>query len=193
MYQKVSHTCLSNGKNLVIRPATINDAAALRLAEIAITNAGIGVVQGVDDIPSSDEEYGEQLKKLLEVENAEHNICFAVSEYEGAVIGFAQLERSKPQLTRHIATVSIGVHPLRQGIGIGRALMNYLLDWAKHSDNPKITRVELNVLADNSRARHLYESLGFELEGIRKRFVRNNKGQYFDDCIMALLLDETSV
>lgn len=177
----------------MIRPATINDAAMLRLTEIAIINAGIGVVQGLEDIPSTDEEYGEHLKKLLEAENAEHNIYFAVSEYEGEIAGLAQIERFKPLRTRHIASVSIGVHPLRQGIGIGRALMKYLLDWAKHSDNPKITRVELNVLADNSRARHLYESLGFELEGIRKRFILDHEGQYCDDCLMALLLDKTSV
>lgn len=192
MFQKISHKYLANEKNLVIRPATINDSAVLRLTELAIINAGIGVVQGLEDVPSTDDEYGEHLKKVLEAENAEHNICVAVSEYEGEVTGFAQIERFKPQLTRHIATVSIGVHPLRQGFGIGRALMNYLLDWAKHTDKPKITRIELSVLADNTKARNLYESLGFEVEGIRKRFVLNSEDQYYDDCLMALLLDGTS-
>lgn len=192
MFQKVNHKYLANGKNLVIRPATINDSAVLRLTELAIINAGIGVVQGLEDIPSTDEEYGEHLKKLLEAENAEHNLCFAVSEYEGEVAGFAQIERFTPKRIRHVATFSIGVHPSRQGIGIGRALMNYLLDWARHTDKPQITRIELGVLADNTRARHLYESLGFEVEGIRKCFVLNSEGQYCDDCLMALLLDKTS-
>ncbi|WP_019503204.1 GNAT family N-acetyltransferase [Pleurocapsa sp. PCC 7319] len=187
---RVRHKYLSDGSSLIIRPVTIEDAAILRYTELAIINAGVGVVQGIEDIPNSDEEYSERLKEILEAEDAERNICFAVSEYEGEVVGYCQIERLIPKYVRHVASISIGVHPLKQGIGIGRALMEYLLDWAKHTENPQIVRVELGVQIDNLRARHLYDSLGFEIEGIRKCFVRNQEGKYVDDCLMALFLEE---
>jgi putative acetyltransferase len=44
------------------------------------------------------------------------------------------------------------------------------------------------VLAENTRAVALYESLGFAREGVRARFVRHPDGRYEDDLIMTLAL-----
>ena len=61
-------------------------------------------------------------------------------------------------------------------------LMETLLDLA---DNwLMLVRVELEVYADNERAIHLYEKLGFEQEGLlRMTTVRN--GRYVDEYKMA--------
>jgi RimJ/RimL family protein N-acetyltransferase len=49
-----------------------------------------------------------------------------------------------------------------------------------------IERVELHVFSDNVRARHLYESVGFIVEGIHPRRVKID-GTYRDDIAMALM------
>ncbi len=78
--------------------------------------------------------------------------------------------------------VGLYVHTDYQNQGVGTALMKVLLDLA---DNwLMLVRVELEVFADNERAIHLYEKLGFEKEGLlRMTTVRD--GRYVDDCKMA--------
>ena len=54
------------------------------------------------------------------------------------------------------------------GVGIGRALIESLLDI---TDNGlMLKRVELSVFTDNERAVRLYESLGFVIEETKKYF-----------------------
>lgn len=47
------------------------------------------------------------------------------SEHEGAIAGVPQVERFPSQGIHHVATLSIGAHPSRHGMGIGRAPMNF--------------------------------------------------------------------
>ena len=74
------------------------------------------------------------------------------------------------------------VHRDFQNQGIGRAMLEKVLDLA---DNwLMLVRLELTVFADNERAVHLYESLGFEREGIRRKAAVRN-GVYMDEIAMA--------
>ncbi|WP_224392172.1 ribosomal protein S18-alanine N-acetyltransferase [Pseudonocardia sp. ICBG1293] len=63
---------------------------------------------------------------------------------------------------------TIGVDPAWQGHGIGRALLDGLLAVA---DELRAT-VFLEVRTDNEPARTLYESTGFTVVGVRKRYYR---------------------
>jgi RimJ/RimL family protein N-acetyltransferase len=69
--------------------------------------------------------------------------------------------------------------------GIGRKMMEYLLDWAKN--NKEIKRIELLVFETNENAIELYTKMGFEIEG-RKRKAVYKDGQYIDELVMGLLL-----
>ncbi|MDN5932220.1 MAG: ribosomal protein S18-alanine N-acetyltransferase [Pseudonocardia sp.] len=63
---------------------------------------------------------------------------------------------------------TIGVDPAYQGRGIGRTLLRELLAVA---DQESAT-VFLEVRTDNEPARALYESEGFAVVGLRKRYYR---------------------
>ncbi|MHA6785304.1 ribosomal protein S18-alanine N-acetyltransferase [Pseudonocardia saturnea] len=63
---------------------------------------------------------------------------------------------------------TIGVEPGHQGRGIGRTLLRELLAVA---DQESAT-VFLEVRTDNEPARTLYESEGFTVVGLRKRYYR---------------------
>ena len=98
------------------------------------------------------------------------------------VIGSISLKVNANPRTRHAAGIGLMVRRDFQNQGIGRAMLEKVLDLA---DNwLMLVRLELTVFADNERAVHLYESLGFEREGIRRKAAVRN-GVYMDEIAMA--------
>lgn len=101
---------------------------------------------------------------------------------DGTVIGAAGLHLEGNPRMRHVGSVGLFVHTDYQNAGVGTALLKTLLDLA---DNwLMLVRVELTVFADNERAIHLYEKLGFEKEGL-KRMTTVRDGKYADEYMMA--------
>ena len=86
----------------------------------------------------------------------------------------------------HCGVLGIGVHPQYRGKGIGQRLLTEAL-W-RRARQGGLEKVELEVYASNRSAKALYEKLGFEVEGIRKR-ARKLDGAYEDVILMGLLLD----
>jgi ribosomal protein S18 acetylase RimI-like enzyme len=104
---------------------------------------------------------------------------------DGKVVGWCDvLPKDRPAF-RHAGVLGIGVIEDRRGRGIGKALMDATLRAARAGG---LTRVELTVRADNGRAKKLYESFGFEVEGLSRRHFRIH-GEYTDSYMMSLLLD----
>lgn len=56
-------------------------------------------------------------------------------------------------------------------------------------DTLNLNSVQLGVNADNKRAVHAYENVGFVHEGCRRQFIYRN-GQYSDMIVMSLLREE---
>lgn len=101
------------------------------------------------------------------------------------VIGLVTAEGKQRRAIKHRASIGITIAQAWRGQGIGRALMRQVIKWAK--DTEGITRLELEVLARNEVAVHLYERLGFEREGIVRRAIFRD-GAYLDEYVMGLLL-----
>lgn len=98
------------------------------------------------------------------------------------VIGSVSLKVFANPRTRHAAGIGIMVHKDYQNRGIGRALLQEAVNLA---DNwLMLIRLELTVFTDNERAIHLYESMGFQREGIRRKAAVRN-GSYMDELAMA--------
>ncbi|MGE5553527.1 MAG: GNAT family N-acetyltransferase [Betaproteobacteria bacterium] len=104
-----------------------------------------------------------------------------IVEVEGRVAGVGGLHVQTGK-RRHLGVVGLAIHDDFQNQGLGRVLLRTLLDIADNYLN--LRRVELETWADNARAIHLYESLGFELEG-RKRQAVFRRGEYCDVLLMA--------
>ncbi len=104
--------------------------------------------------------------------------------FDSLVIGCASLA-IRPQLReRHRADFGIMVHRDYQRKGVGKALMEKLIDLA---DNwLLIKRIDLTVLADNHGAIALYKRMGFEIEATLRCAVVKH-GRYADELLMARL------
>ncbi len=97
--------------------------------------------------------------------DAAHN-KYVAARVGDRLVGYAGIARlgRRPPFEYEIHT--IGVDPAYQGLGIGRRLLESLLDFAGEGV------VYLEVRTDNAAAIALYESTGFETMGIRKRYYR---------------------
>lgn len=114
----------------------------------------------------------------------ENSVCFLACQ-EDAVVGEINCKGFNRLPLKHVTVLSMSVDIDYRGKGIGTRLMQVALKWAV--DNPLIKRIELYTFANNKTAHSLYRKFGFEVEGIRKQFVRIDD-EYIDDIIMAKLL-----
>ncbi len=113
------------------------------------------------------------------------NSLFLIARADGRIVGALNCRGGRGKALRHTATLGVSVHKDWRDSGIGTALMEMAIEWARNTNIVK--RIELTVYARNERAIHLYEKLGFQLEGCRRKAVCHN-GEHIDDLIMALLL-----
>lgn len=185
---------LKDGQRARLRPVTVADARAVCALDRALVEAGVGMVLTEDDLPEGPAAELEEVKARLERHQGAKG-AWLLAEGEGGdppVLAQAGISRLGPGLLRHVAVLDVGVHPSAQGLGLGRALMERAIHWATAGAGatpPAVSRLELYVRADNPRARRLYASLGFEVEGVRRGFVRTPEGAFVDDLVMARLLE----
>jgi ribosomal protein S18 acetylase RimI-like enzyme len=109
-----------------------------------------------------------------------------VAVVDGELAGYVRLGKaSRFRSSDHVLTVNgIAVDPGRQGRGVGRALIDGAIAEARRRGARRLT---LRVFSPNERARRLYESAGFVVEGVlREEFFLD--GRYVDDVFMALVL-----
>ncbi len=153
---------LGGDQGLRIRAARAGDlpvllALASRLAEFPVPPWRTG--------PQVIEAERATLTRALEAASPDAPLLLA-EDAAGQPLGFIYLETQADYFTaRPHAHVSIlAVAAAAEGRGVGRALLAAADDWARRRDHPFIT---LNVFAQNTRARAVYERLGYGPETIR--------------------------
>jgi ribosomal protein S18 acetylase RimI-like enzyme len=102
------------------------------------------------------------------------------------VVGWCDVLPAWPAALQHRGGLGMGVLAAYRGRGIGQRLMAATL---AHARSKGLTRVELEVRADNASAIRLYERMGFAHEG-RKRNGNRLDGMYFDSLTMGLVWTE---
>lgn len=99
----------------------------------------------------------------------ERNACarYIVAEENGEILGYAGAWLVLDE--GHITNVAVSQH--RRGEGLGRGLMQALMQYAS---NMGVEYMTLEVRKSNLTAQKLYRSLGFIELGVRKRYYENN-------------------
>lgn len=119
------------------------------------------------------------------MEKIEPGTCRLVAVHEGVIVGSAGLHMAAASMRRsHARMLGIGIAPQWQGKGLGKRMMQRLIDWA---DNwTSVLRIELVVHADNDHAMALYRGMGFVVEGRHRAYAVKN-GELVDAFFMARL------
>jgi putative acetyltransferase len=100
------------------------------------------------------------------------------------IVASASLKFNAQEVFKHKAEFAITVHDDYQNIGVGTALLNHLISIARKKN---LKKVFLTVNDGNTKALHVYEKAGFQIEGtLRKEICLN--GKYLDEYRMALFL-----
>ena len=80
---------------------------------------------------------------------------------DGTIIGTANVYANRPGPGSHVASASFMVDPAHAGQGAGRALGQYVIDWARAGG---FRAIQFNAVVEtNERAIGLWRSLGFEV------------------------------
>lgn len=94
------------------------------------------------------------------------SVVFVAEDEAGAQLGFVHVRPETDYYLRaecgHVADVVVA--PEARGQGAGRALMEAAERWARERGYSMLT---LNVFVENTGARAVYESLGFNAETVR--------------------------
>lgn len=144
-------------EGLVLRSAQASD-----LADIAVLMNLPGVRYGTLGLPfQSDKAVADHLAKPIVGASI-------VAVLDEQIVAHAELVR---QLGRrsHVGSVALAVHDAWQGQGIGRCMMNALIDTADRWLG--LRRLELQVFSDNLAAIALYRKLGFVEEGCLRAYA----------------------
>jgi RimJ/RimL family protein N-acetyltransferase len=83
-------------------------------------------------------------------------------DVEGKLVAGADFRRGCRPKSAHVASLGISVRKEFRGLGLGKAMMEVGLEWAREHG---IQKVRLGVFATNERAISLYRTLGFKEEG----------------------------
>ncbi|HBS29022.1 MAG TPA: GNAT family N-acetyltransferase [Phycisphaerales bacterium] len=169
---------------ITIRPMRARDAAAKRDYLGALIEARAGLIRTPEEFQDSTAAVLKRFRQTMRSGGNNGPALQLLAERDQAVLGDIMIRRYDLRRLRHIGHIGIGVHPRAQGVGLGRALMQAGIDWARSTGD--IRRLDLAVLETNTRAIALYESLGFVREGLRRGYVRDEDGRETDDLIMAL-------
>jgi RimJ/RimL family protein N-acetyltransferase len=154
----------------VVRPAQAGDARAMAelMAAVAAERDGIATEPPVD----IDE------RAALFARSAATSV---VAVAGGQIIGMLHVEAS-----RHgFGELGMLVHRDWRGRGVGSALVQAAIDWARGHGLHKLC---LEVFAQNAAAIALYRNCGFIEEGRRARQYRRASGELWDTIMMGLLL-----
>ena len=115
----------------------------------------------------------------------EHFVIFGAYA-ESTLVGTVGCARGSRASVRHRCTLwGVYVRPDSRGQGVARALLEHAIAFAKEQMAAEV--VELGVNVENTGARALYESLGFDVYGIQHDAFRVD-GEACHEALLALHL-----
>ena len=107
-----------------------------------------------------------------------------VAEAPDGIVGRLSIARDPHPASTHVADLGLMVAKSHRRRGIGRALLEQAVEWARQSG---VVKLELHVFPHNQPAVELYEHFGFEREGYRRLHYRRG-GELVDTILMAYLV-----
>jgi putative acetyltransferase len=100
------------------------------------------------------------------------------------IVGHLTVAREDGSVNRHVASLGIAVGESWRGRGVGSALMQEAIRWARQMG---VEKLALSVYPDNAAAREMYRRFGFVEEGCLTGHSKKAIG-YRDEILMGLWL-----
>ena len=170
---------LKDGRNALIRSPGDEDIQGM----LDYLYISAGETEFILRYPEECSKYtAEGEKKLFDRINASDNEAMLVCLVDGKVAGNCQITWSKGMKTRHRAAVAIALLKEYWNQGIGSRMVQELSRIAEENHN--IVQMELDFVEGNTRARALYEKMGFRITGVRPNAIRLKDGTLLNEYTM---------
>lgn len=114
------------------------------------------------------------------------NLTVIVAFHNDKIVGHAQIFKLPHPRRKGTGDTIIYLHQNFHNVGLGTAMLTKLIELAKKEG---MHRIGLRVIADNKLAIHLYQKLGFKIEGVMKDSYFGEDGEYHDELVMGLILE----
>ena len=174
---------LRDGRELVVRSARPGDARALaRLLDAVAAEPEVTLLLVPGEVSAR-----EWRRRIATAAGRDTSLLLVAHEGD-RLVGSLGLVADPHPSSPHVRVLGMSVARDWRGLGVGGALLDIALDWARAQG---VAKVALSVFAGNARALAFYEGRGFAREGLRRRqLVR--RGEYHDEVLMARFLDAES-
>jgi RimJ/RimL family protein N-acetyltransferase len=161
-----------------VRAAEPGDAEQLtRLAEAVSAEPGGWLISTGGEWRS----VGDERRYLKAHRRYPHAAVLVAERDDGVLVGRLSVARDSHPASAHVADLGLMVAHDSRRQGVGSALLEAAVDWARAAG---IRKLELHVFPWNEPAIQLYESFGFEREGYRKGHY-SRAGEDVDAVLMA--------
>ena len=174
MYRNATIIKDKKGRDVLLRSAEEKDAEAL-IDYMKITAAETPfLLREPDEISLTIE----QEQAFIKAKKNSENELLLIAEIGGRHIGNASLMSAGGfKRYRHRCEIAIALYQEYCGLGIGKAMLEMVLDIAKKAG---YEQAELEVIANNKPAIALYEKLGFQKYGTFPDNMKYADGSYVD-------------
>lgn len=167
---------LPDGRLVLIRRALPEDAGAVLDYLRMVGGETINLTFGSEGPGITEEEEREYLSRVTASDNSLAIVALA----DGRIVGGLTYDGGRRPRLRHVGEFGISVAQAYAGLGIGRALLEYMIDWAQATG--VVRKINLKVRVDNAPAIRLYERMGWVHEGRTTRDTLIDG--VFADCLL---------
>ena len=158
-------------ESLVIRKVKLDDADSISKIR--------KMDKVIDNIMASKSESASSIRfRISAISKGE---VWYVAEIDKSVVGMVAFNQYPYPKKNHVGTISIMVDENYHSKGIGKKLMEKVIEIA--DENIMIKKLELSVFEKNKNAIKLYEKFGFKIEGKREMSI-NIQGEYITEIFM---------
>lgn len=172
------HVTLRDGRIVLVREVESRDGPGMVQLRREVAHERAYTLLEPDEV---DARAPGMLRDLNVTDPNELRLLARCGERDDDVIADLTLGTKHFRRIAHVAKLGMEIRKDFRGAGLGDAMLRIALAWA--AAHPAISRVELQVFADNARAIALYSKHGFVEEGRRRKYMRVGD-TYLDDLVM---------
>ena len=174
---------LKNGQKLILRKPIIEDAKRMIEYLNIVGGESENLLFGKDEFHLTVEQEMEHIKRISN--NA--NTLMILGIIDNNIVSIAQISSPNRKRIAHNSEISISVKKDYWRNGIGSAVMEELIRFAK--EHGTIKNISLGVKASNKNAIRMYEKFGFKKVGVHKNYFNIN-GNFDDEILMDMSITD---
>ena len=178
MFFEAKTIILKDGRTAILRAPTQADAAPM----VEWLRQTAGETDFILRTPEEVTMTAEQEAAFFQRLNDSPFDMMIVCEVNGEVAGNCHLSFNGKLKTRHRCSVAIGLTKKFWNLGIGSAMFREMIAVAEQREG--VIQMELDFIEGNSRARALYEKMGFRIVGVRPNGIRLKDGTLLNEYSM---------